>query len=570
MINSRKARLPAALGLLWSVFLGFGSCATGPHGATGAAGPAATSAAPSAALSTSTVPVSATSPAKATPADNPVFSDMPRPAPQPPMILVLGLPSPEPGLWLAKPQLGEAVRRPPSSPVPSGKAAALGEPALPARLAPAAKTEIPPKPPVQAGTHEPALGRAPPPAAKPPLAAEAAKAKKPAPVPAPPAAGFPSAAERAQKRPAVVETLPSPPSSLVPLVDLSAPIAPPPSRSFQVEEGGMAYIPFVGAGWTYLGERDGKDGVQYDSRRFEGAGALFSLIGTKVGEYNLRFLRQDLVNGTSSEELVHLSVLPKGSLVPSAATQAASQSGALPSMQTPPSTQTTLSPMQASPTAQTQPSAQTGASGAVGGASGAVGASGAPAQSQPAGQGTAPLAFGTAGPTGVGSIPAAGATTGGSLGTPAGSLGATGASGISGQGLAPSTASPASSASSPSSSAVAPLMPAGSTASPALPPPVPGSPEAFLATARAEYAAGHAATTVAAAESYLALSPQGAAADEALLLEAQALELNSPSRDIAKALSLYRRLIEGWPRSNFWSQANDRAAYIQRYYFDIR
>lgn len=536
------------LGLSCCALVGLASCATRPV----AAKPSVEATTASSAL------------APVAPPDPPVLSEAPRNAPPAPSILVLGLPSAEPGHWLNRPDLGQVRRSAPAIAGASGTPEILSEPALPSKLpsaAPAiAASKKPAAPPESKPSSESKVAAASP-ASKPSAAKESASVKKPEPIPAPPAPAFAPAASAAPQ-PAAAESLPSIPPSLVPLVDLSAPGAPPQQRSFQVEAGGQALIPFVGAGWTYLGERDGKDGVLYDSRRFEGAGALFAIVGAKVGEYNLRFLRQDLVNGTSSEELVHLSVLPKGSLIPSAASQAAMPLAATTPAGSAPGAANLGAASTAGATSTPAASAVPATSGAI-----AAPASAAPSAAAPASQGVSSQGAGQA------TIPTAG--TGFAAAQPFNPVAAYGSSNpaYGGPGLAtPSAAATTASGSGPALTTTGAMTAAGAAtaAATATPPPAPGTPAAFLATARAEYAAGRAPTAIAAAQSYLALSPKGDAADEALFLEAQALELNSPSRDVATALALYRRIVSDYPRSDFWPKANDRATYIQRFYFDIR
>ncbi|HUX42210.1 MAG TPA: outer membrane protein assembly factor BamD [Rectinemataceae bacterium] len=544
------------LGLSCCALVSLGSCATRPA----AAKPSIVEKAPSPPSAPATV-------TPAPPPDPPVLSEAQRGAPPAPSILVLGLPSAEPGVWLNRPDLGQLQRSAPALAGAPGTPEILSDPALPSKLPSAPPALVSSKKPAAQPESKPSSESkavAVSPTSKPTAAKEAASAKKPEPVPAPPAPTF-APALSATSQPAAAESLPSIPPSLVPLVDLSASAAPPQPRSFQVEAGGQALIPFVGAGWTYLGERDGKDGVLYDSRRFEGAGALFAIVGAKVGEYNLRFLRQDLVNGTSSEELVHLSVLPKGSLVPSAASQASSPPAA-------------TSPTAAAIGAANQGAASTSMASSTGGvtaasagaaASGAISApaSAAPSATAQAAQGVSSLGAGQATIPAVGTGPATTAPSPNPTAPYGNSNPVYGNSGV-------ATASPAGTASgsSPALTTAGPPMAASATTpdATATPPPAPGTPAAFIATARAEYAAGRAPTAIAAAQSYLALSPKGDAADEALFLEAQALELNSPSRDVAAALALYRRIVSDFPRSDFWSKANDRATYIQRFYFDIR
>jgi len=511
--------------------------------------------------------------------DLPAVSAAPLVAPPAGQVLVIGLPEPEYAMNMATPDLGVPVRAAPSA---DGMVASadLTEPTFPSALpSPDIATVQIPGAAVPAPVAKPTPAAAPmtsvaPAAPLPKKPKPQEPPKKPAPLRAPAAPVVVASSGASPTPPPVVETVPSTPPSLVQTVDTSVPAAPKPMRTFQVEVGGQASIPFMGTGWIYLGERDGKDGVLYDSRRFEGAGALFTLVGSKTGEYNLRFLRQDLASGTSAEEVVHLSVLPAGSLIPSAATQAASQAPVVVSgniaatavapVAAPPAgamaTGQTILP-NAQPAAAQQPSQTTPIQSAP-----AAAASQAISPTAISPMATSPTATSPTATSPTATSPTATSPT-------ATSPTATSPPAIvAGQAAAPAgqaaggqaTGGQAPTAGQTTTAGQVPGAPASAEA------PAPGTPDAFLATARAEYAAGRAPTTIAAAQSYLNLAPDGSGADEALWLEAQALELDSPSRDIAEALSLYRKLTVDWPRSAFWSRANDRADYIQRYYFDIR
>jgi outer membrane protein assembly factor BamD (BamD/ComL family) len=94
------------------------------------------------------------------------------------------------------------------------------------------------------------------------------------------------------------------------------------------------------------------------------------------------------------------------------------------------------------------------------------------------------------------------------------------------------------------------------------------SPEGLLATARAELAANKGETALAALERLLVLLPGGS--DELYWLLGQALEFNGPKRDVKAAFAAYSKLLDFWPRSTWYRQAKDRAAYIERYYLEIR
>ncbi len=57
--------------------------------------------------------------------------------------------------------------------------------------------------------------------------------------------------------------------------------------------------------------------------------------------------------------------------------------------------------------------------------------------------------------------------------------------------------------------------------------------------------------------------------DEALYVQGQILEADSPVKNIKNALDSYDTLIKRYPASKFWSQANKRRIFIKRFYIDI-
>ncbi len=83
------------------------------------------------------------------------------------------------------------------------------------------------------------------------------------------------------------------------------------ARNVTVDLGQRIELPFEGSGWTYLGETEGREGILYESRRYEGPGLTFVLNTSKVGDFVLRFQREDLLRGTTNEELVAVHVNPK-------------------------------------------------------------------------------------------------------------------------------------------------------------------------------------------------------------------------------------------------------------------
>jgi hypothetical protein len=160
------------------------------------------------------------------------------------------------------------------------------------------------------------------PAAKAPAKSPAPAAKTPK-ASAAPKAPPPSAASKADAPAAAqVPSFASTPPSQALVADPASDRQPDIAQRVSVELGSRVEVPLEGTGWTYLGEKDGKDGVLYESRRYEGSGLVFVLNPTRTGEYTLRFQRQDALRGKTNDELVGVTVSPKAPK-PSAAAQSA-------------------------------------------------------------------------------------------------------------------------------------------------------------------------------------------------------------------------------------------------------
>ena len=256
-----------------------------------------------------------------------------------------------------------------SEPVPNLRAAA---PAAQIAAAPAA----PATPPAAAAT--------PPPAAPTPAQASTKPATAPAAQSAPPkksATAAPAAAKTTKPKAA------APSATVVPVIKPALPLAPPSSeeivlpsaepnpsisRNVSAMVGERIEIPFDGSGWTYLGEKDGKDGVTYETRRFEGSGAVFVMLASKAGDYVLRFQRQDVLRGLTSTELIGASVKNRPTVVASPQTAAGGET-ALPG----------ATPVEA-PSAQAALVAPSAVAGAVSPAAGSPAASPSDANAQSA------------------------------------------------------------------------------------------------------------------------------------------------------------------------------------------
>ena len=286
------------------------------------------------------------------------------------------------------------------------------------------------------------------------------------------------------------------------------------SRNVSAVEGTRFEVPFDSTGWTYLGEKNMKEGIAYDSRRFAGNSLIFVFNPTKTGDFVLRFQRQDSLRGISYEDLIGVTVTPKPAASPAPGTTA-----------TPVPAVASAGATVASGTAVATP-----VTAAIPGT--AAGAA-APASAANVVAPASPVAT---------SIPA-GATT-----TPAG-----GATGLQPR-AAPPPAIPVSSLTTPEAA----LAQARSALAA-------GQAQATLdALDRSMALVPPSDGSASAAGSVLG------ATDEALLLYGKALELNGPTKNIKRAYEYYKKLRDEYPESAFWDQADARVSYIERHYFDIR
>lgn len=197
----------------------------------------------------------------------------------------------------------------------------LPEPVPPAPVAPAAAAPAP-KPVAKTA-----------PAATPP--AKPAIPAKPAPTPKPVAeAAAPVEAAVPEPKPAVALP-PTPASSARSVVAAERPVA---ETRIETTRGEKFELRFPGTGWIYLGDEDGKEGVRYETRRFEDTQAVFALDPESPGEYLLRFQRQNPVDRATETSLVRVVVTekPAASATPATAPPAAAASGTAPSPVTAP------------------------------------------------------------------------------------------------------------------------------------------------------------------------------------------------------------------------------------------
>jgi outer membrane protein assembly factor BamD (BamD/ComL family) len=90
----------------------------------------------------------------------------------------------------------------------------------------------------------------------------------------------------------------------------------------------------------------------------------------------------------------------------------------------------------------------------------------------------------------------------------------------------------------------------------------------YISRARTEYDARRIDSALAILDQFRGRFPAGT--DEAWWLYGQALEANSPSRDIRTAIDYYRRLIREFPQSPRYADAQRRISYLERFYFNIQ
>lgn len=216
-------------------------------------------------------------------------------------------------------------------PLPEPQPSASAKPAAAASSAAAAAAAAP-KPAASApATSAPA-----------PAAAAAAAAPKPAasaPAATAPAATAPKPAASAPAASAPVATAPArapvAPATAAAAQAVQPAAAPVPDVKIEAYRGERFEIRLPGSGWTYLGDEEGRDGVRFETRRFEDGEAAFALNPEKAGSYLLRFMRQDPVELSSVTKFVALSVVDRSATPTGPVTVAPGASSTLPASASP-------------------------------------------------------------------------------------------------------------------------------------------------------------------------------------------------------------------------------------------
>ena len=236
---------------------------------------------------------------------------------------------------LAEPPLPEPVAVPvpaaaataelPIEPVPTDITVLSAAPAIafePVRLPE-------PVPPVPAPVARAAAAPVPKPVAKTaPAATPPAKPAAPAkPAPTPKPAAEPAApVEAAVPEPKPTVALPpTPASSARSVAAAERPVA---ETRIDTTRGEKFELRFPGTGWIYLGDEDGKEGLRYETRRFEDTQAVFALDPESPGEYLLRFQRQNPVDRATETSLVRVVVTEKTAASATQATASPASAGA--------------------------------------------------------------------------------------------------------------------------------------------------------------------------------------------------------------------------------------------------
>jgi len=230
-----------------------------------------------------------------------------------------------------------------------------------------------PEPAPPAPVAPPAVAPATKPVAKPaptttPQAKPASPAKTeptPAAAPKPAAAPVGATAPEPEPEPEPAIALPPTPASSARSV-VAAAEKPVAETRIETTKGERFELRFPGTGWIYLGDEDGKEGMRYETRRFEDTQAVFALDPESPGEYLLRFQRQNPVDRATETSLVRVVVheKPIASDTPATAPPAAAASAIAPSAAPAPAVASTAPAPASAPAPET--SAQAAISAAAG------------------------------------------------------------------------------------------------------------------------------------------------------------------------------------------------------------
>ena len=466
-----------------------------------------------------------------------------------------GLPPLAEGLADASSQAGFQPGVPMPNPYPMDITVLSRLPEAPAMVLPMPEPYLPmlpdPLPPVAAPVSPAPVV----PQARPTVPAPVPSAPPVKPVPEPgPATGVepePSPASvGTQPGPGIMPVLPVPPASSARSLE-AAPLALPETR-VEVARGQRFELRLRGSGWTFLGDEEGKDGVRYETRRFEDNHAVFVMNPSQPGEYLLRFQRQDPLELRTEASLVRLLVTPSIAAGAPATGPTRTPSFVVATLGSP-------APEQALVPARSPEFPSAGTAAAVGSVLDGSSTDQRPALTQ---TGTAPLSLPGAPQVSQAAPQAAMPSVSQTTAQPAAQATDQDATQASAQaaGQTPVQSGADASVQLPSQSqAQTPVQPSVLTVS---------DPAALIKLARDELSVRRVNAAMEALDRYRSLYPN--LSDEVYFLYALAYEQDTPFRDIKKAYENYRRVRDEFPRSQFWRQSADRTAYLERHYPGLR
>lgn len=358
------------------------------------------------------------------------------------------------------------------------------------------------------------------------------------------------------------------------------------SRSVRALVGQLVEVPFQGGGWIYLGEVAGRRGLVYDSRRTDPEGQTFIFRAEDTGLYSLKFFRQDFLQDYVINDYVRVEVVQNPEITETGGFRLAPDRGrVVAEPRWPP--RSAGAAVAANPESSKGSGNQSGGDIASSSTRGEQGNNTSVSSSvPPANAGTpAPVSSGTAG--GSANVPsgAAPGTASSSAGGPAmvsgGSVDSPAVTPSSGTGTTAGGTQTLSVAGASAGSTVSSLSAVpGSAGTPSGLSPLSGVPlassalpentslDALLRQAREAYEKKQYAVALELLNQMNTLYPAGT--DEALWLMGQIFETQGPHRDIKKAYDTYKRLLEEFPTSSRYDEAQRRMRYIERFYFNIR
>lgn len=286
------------------------------------------------------------------------------------------------------------------------------------------------------------------------------------------------------------------------------------SRMVAVEEKQRLELTYPGHGWVYVGEQTSQPGLKYEQRKLQDENSIFMFTAEKKGDYILHFSYFDVFTNEFVTDAVAVSV-------------SAARSTAAKAMVKAPDYQTEAD----SDATEAQANKNTQA-----------------AASQSSSNSTANTGTGTTTHTAQAASEAPQTASTGSQ------------SKTSEQAMTAGTAEAASSA-------------AGNTGDSTGQGPTAASeevlsPDQLLEKARTAIAAADAGKALTYLSNFFTTAEEKL--DEGWLLKGRAYELNGSMRNIRLALDAYKTLIDGFPQSKYWAEADARIRYITGFYINIQ